>query len=84
MNVRRNLLLAVSVASVAATPAVAQDLAQTLAQGVAPAVRAVEKDRHTAASIPDFSGTWAHPYNPGLELPVSGPAPSAAYQRVDD
>ena len=27
------------------------------------------------ASIPDFSGTWAHPFLNGLEPPLSGPGP---------
>jgi hypothetical protein len=29
----------------------------------------------TAASTPDFSGIWGHPYFPGFEPPVSGPGP---------
>jgi len=29
----------------------------------------------TAASIPDFSGIWGHPYLPGFEPPLSGPGP---------
>jgi hypothetical protein len=28
-----------------------------------------------SASIPDFSGIWAHPYLPGFEPPASGPGP---------
>jgi hypothetical protein len=28
-----------------------------------------------AASIPDFSGVWSHPYVFGFELPPSGPGP---------
>ncbi len=28
-----------------------------------------------AASIPDFSGVWAHPYLTGFEPPQSGPGP---------
>src|SRR6476660_4901754 len=28
-----------------------------------------------AASIPDFSGMWVHPYFPGIEPPPSGPGP---------
>ena len=28
-----------------------------------------------AASIPDFSGTWSHPFVPGFEPPISGPGP---------
>jgi hypothetical protein len=39
------------------------------------------------ASIPDFSGIWAHPYLPGFELPLSGPGPvvnkARVRQRVD-
>jgi hypothetical protein len=27
------------------------------------------------ASVPDFSGIWAHPYFPGFEPPASGPGP---------
>src|SRR5579859_2343172 len=28
-----------------------------------------------AQSIPDFSGTWAHPYLTGFEPPAAGPGP---------
>src|SRR3977135_2135048 len=28
-----------------------------------------------AASTPDFSGLWFHPYCPGIEPPPSGPGP---------
>jgi hypothetical protein len=59
MNVRGNLLLLVTVAAMAATPAVGQD--------VAPAVRAAGTVTQSAASVPDFSAMWAHPYNPGFE-----------------
>jgi hypothetical protein len=31
--------------------------------------------KQIAASIPDFSGIWAHPYLPGFEPPASGPGP---------
>jgi hypothetical protein len=31
--------------------------------------------RESAAAIPDFSGTWAHPYLTGFEPPASGPGP---------
>jgi hypothetical protein len=53
MNVRRNFLLLVTLASVAAAPG--------LGQAAAP------------ASIPDFSGMWAHPWLPGYEPLASGP-----------
>jgi hypothetical protein len=67
MHMRRDLLLLVAVTAVAATSAAAEDVASTVG----------DAGRHAdiAASIPDFSGMWAHPYNPGLELPVSGPGP---------
>jgi hypothetical protein len=27
------------------------------------------------ASVPDFSGIWAHPFWPGFDPPLSGPGP---------
>src|SRR5215831_7325944 len=37
---------------------------------------AFTQDRNqSAASIPDFSGIWSHPYWPGFEPPASGPGP---------
>ena len=38
-------------------------------------VRPLSSDAPTAASIPDFSGIWAHPSFPGFEPPASGPGP---------
>ena len=35
---------------------------------------AQEPSRSTA-SVPDFSGTWTHPYVPGFEPPASGAGP---------
>ncbi len=58
----RHRILAVFVALVAATPA----LAQTAAPAVAPA---------TSTTIPDLSGVWDHPSFPWLEPPASGPGP---------
>src|SRR5579872_4047220 len=55
----RYFLLLMTCAAVATTPAVGQK-ASTAVQ---------------ASSIPDFSGTWVHPYFPGIEPPVSGPGP---------
>jgi hypothetical protein len=49
-----------------ATPAFGQTEAPIEAAGSA---------KQSAASIPDFSGIWAHPYLTGFELPVSGPGP---------
>jgi hypothetical protein len=34
------------------------------------------------ASIPDFSGIWAHPYFPGFEPPASGPGPVLNRSRI--
>jgi hypothetical protein len=42
----------------------------TLAMAVAPPAFG-----QGAASIPDFSGIWAHPYWPGFDPPLSGPGP---------
>jgi hypothetical protein len=33
------------------------------------------KGTEGAASIPDFSGIWSHPYLTGFEPPASGPGP---------
>jgi hypothetical protein len=66
MNLRRDFLLVV-IAATAATPALGQDAARA----AGPAGR-VEQG---AASIPDFSGIWAHPSFPGFEPPASGPGP---------
>jgi hypothetical protein len=74
MNVRGDVLLLVTVAAMAAMPVAGQDLVPAVRQGLAPAVMAAGATQ-SAASVPDFSGMWAHPYNPGFELPVSGPGP---------
>jgi hypothetical protein len=63
---RRHFLLLAALAA-AATPALGQD--------VAPAVGAAGSAAPSAASIPDFSGIWAHPSFPGFEPPASGPGP---------
>src|SRR6516162_2576575 len=63
---RRDFLALAALAVAAATPV----FAQTVAPAAAPAAGA-----QTAASIPDLSGMWAHPYLTGFEPPVSGPGP---------
>ena len=60
----REFLFAVILAMAAATPALAQTPAPSVATSPA----------QNAASIPDFSGVWAHPML-GFENPVSGPGP---------
>jgi hypothetical protein len=64
MHRQREFILLVTLAAAAATPALGQDVAPS----VMPA-------GNGAASIPDFSGMWAHPYVPGFEPPPSGPGP---------
>src|ERR1700674_961674 len=63
----RDCLLLAALAMSAATPAVAQP--------VAPAVTPAADGKQSAASVPDFSGIWAHPYLTGFEPPLSGPGP---------
>jgi hypothetical protein len=66
MNVhRRDILLLVTLAAAAATPASGQTVA----------VGATGSGTHGAASIPDFSGIWWHPSLPNFEPPASGPGP---------
>jgi hypothetical protein len=36
------------------------------------------------ASIPNFSGMWAHPSIPGFEPPASGPGPLVNKSRTPD
>jgi hypothetical protein len=67
MNVRRrDFLLSLTLAAVAAIPA--------WGQAVAPVVGAAGSGPQSAASIPDFSGIWGHP-SLGFEPPLSGPGP---------
>jgi hypothetical protein len=65
MNMRlRSFLSLVTMASAISTPASAQVVSAGSPQSA-----------QGAASIPDFSGTWAHPYLTGFEPPASGPGP---------
>jgi hypothetical protein len=65
---RRGLLLLTAVAATAA--ATLPGFGQTVAPAAGPARGAT-----STASIPDFSGIWAHPYLTGFEPPLSGPGP---------
>jgi hypothetical protein len=67
MNAQRNLLLS---ATLLMTLAAAAGFAS--GQQAPPAADAFKQ---SAASIPDFSGIWAHPYLTGFEPPASGPGP---------
>jgi hypothetical protein len=64
---RRNFLLLAALAAAAATPA--------FGQAVTPAAETAGGATPSTASIPDFSGIWAHPSFPGFEPPASGPGP---------
>jgi hypothetical protein len=73
---RRDFLLAVTLAGMAAGPA--------WGQSIAPSVRPSDSGAQSAASVPDFSGTWAHPYLTGFEPPASGPGPVRNRSRRPD
>jgi hypothetical protein len=45
------------------------------AQTVAPAAESADSGTRAPASIPDFSGIWAHLIWPDVEPPPSGPGP---------
>jgi hypothetical protein len=64
MNVRRDLLVLVTLTTAAAAPACGQTAAPAAGTPAAP----------NAASIPDFSGAWAHP-GLGFGPQLSGPGP---------
>ena len=44
-------------------------------QTAGPADGSVDAGAQGAASTPDFSGIWSHPYWPGFEPPAAGPGP---------
>jgi hypothetical protein len=66
---RRDFLLSVTLAGAVAAAAPAWG------QTTSPAIGPADSGTHSAASIPDFSGIWAHPSAPGFEPPASGPGP---------
>src|SRR5215470_12399880 len=65
------IILTVLVVAVGA----AASMTAAFGQAVTPAVGATGSGAQSAASIPDFSGIWSHPYWPGFEPPASGPGP---------
>ena len=73
---RRNFLLLVAIMSAVSTAA--------SAQAVSPALGPVGGGTRGVASIPDFSGTWAHPYLTGFEPPASGLGPVLNRSRRPD
>jgi hypothetical protein len=52
-------------------PAADFDVVEATIDGIQPS----SDGTRSVASIPDFSGTWAHPFLNGLEPPLSGPGP---------
>ena len=72
---RRDFISLVPLAIAAVTPAWGQAVEFT----VAPA-----SGTHTAAAIPDFSGTWAYQFCCGFQPPLSGPGPVANRSRRND
>ena len=73
MNVEwQTFCLSVALAAAAAMPASGETVAPAL--GTASA--------QGAASVPDLSGIWAHPYFPGFEPPASGPGPIVNRSRL--
>ena len=55
-------------------------VAHGLAQPVAPRDKPASAGTPSTA-MPDFSGTWSHPYLTGFEIPFSGPGPVLNTQR---
>jgi hypothetical protein len=72
---RRFLLLARLAGAAAATPA--------WAQTAAPALEPAGSATPSAASIPDFSGIWAHLTWPDVEPPLAGPGPVTNRSRLN-
>src|ERR1700723_3148519 len=72
MNVRRRDFLPLVTLVAAAAAAAATPAAGPAGEAAVPANSSVPQ---IAASIPDFSGIWVHPYFPGIEPPASGPGP---------
>jgi hypothetical protein len=78
---RRDFLLLAALA--AAAPSVTAAFGQAaLGQAVTPAAEPTGGAAQSAASTPDFSGMWSHPYLPGFEPPASGPGPVTNRSRL--
>jgi len=88
MKICRNFPLLLTLAAVAATPALGQEAAPAVGPARTSGIQ-------SAASVRDFSGLWGHPFlTGGLEPPLSGPGPvtnrsrrngvSSIYQFVGD
>jgi hypothetical protein len=71
---RRNILSLAALTAAVATSA--------WGQTVAPAAGPADVVPQGAASHPDFSGVWTHPYWPGFDPPLSGPGPVVNKSRL--
>jgi hypothetical protein len=71
---RRKFLLLLTLSAASAMPAFSQPVA----------VGSASRVTQSAASIPDLSGIWAHPYLTGFEPPASGPGPVTNRSRRRD
>jgi hypothetical protein len=56
-------------------------IAVTSAAGLLLTAALAQEPSHYTASVPDFSGTWSHPYCCGFDPPLSGPGPVANLAR---
>ena len=74
MHRQQDFLFVVMLAAAAMTPAAGQD--------VTPAIGSGNSGTQSAASIPDFSGTWSNQALNALEPPPSGPGPVRNRSRV--
>src|SRR3954466_6600150 len=64
MSTQRNFLVLLTIATVTATPAMAQT----------PLTTGANNETH-GGPIPNFTGVWTHPAFPWFEPPASGPGP---------
>jgi hypothetical protein len=64
------------------TAALVTATAPAWGQASAPAGGPSNGDVQSRSSVPDFSGTWSHPYIPNFEPPASGPGPVSNRVRV--
>ena len=71
---RRGFILVATLAAAVVTLAVGQ--------AVVPAAERADDGPRDAASVPDFSGVWTHPYFPGFEPPASGAGPIVNKSRL--
>ena len=67
MRMRRGNFLVLTLAAMAATPALGRE--------TAPAAAAASTLAQSAASVPELSGLWANTLGPGFPQPASGPGP---------